>query len=202
MVDMDIEDCDVDEPSFDSKFFIENGDEDEEANDVVSISENRLESVEQTRNTLPEVSRERYQNSYDNFMRWQQTNKITSFSEDTFLTYFTELSTSLKPTSLWSQYSMIKSTIKLYNNVDIGEYRKVVSFLKAKNEGYVSERAKMFTAEEIRRFLTEAPDIQYLSHKASNLRAIRVSDVLIFNLSFPLITGYHDFRSIGRLLRA
>src|SRR3978361_59510 len=64
-----------------------------------------------TDNLLPTRSRERYEIIYQKFMDWRLRKNIKSFSENVMLVYFKELSTTMKPSSLWAIYSMLKSTL-------------------------------------------------------------------------------------------
>ncbi|KAL0808689.1 hypothetical protein ABMA28_013120 [Loxostege sticticalis] len=70
-------------------------------------------------NILPEKSKSRYISTYDEFIAWREEKKANSFSENVMLAYFSELSAKLKPSTLWSRFSMIKSMLKIRNNVDI-----------------------------------------------------------------------------------
>ncbi|XP_011687447.1 PREDICTED: uncharacterized protein LOC105449760 [Wasmannia auropunctata] len=92
---------------------------------------------------------------------------IKSLSENVILAYFTELSHTHKPSSLWATYSMLKSTLNVNNNVNIHNYPKLVSFLKKQAQGFKSRKSKTLTAEEIKKFLDEAPDNKYLDLKTA-----------------------------------
>lgn len=102
-------------------------------------------------------------------MDWRTLNNVKSFSENVLLPYFEELSTKYKPTSLWSHFSILKSTLNLKNNVKIDNYSKVRAFLKRKSEGFQKKRAKTLTSDEINRFIKEAPDSIYLATKVKFL---------------------------------
>lgn len=77
---------------------------------------------------LPDKSKKRYNHTYQNFMAWRAEHKVNSFSENVILAYFTELSEKFKASTLWAQYSMLKSTINLNNNINIEQYTKLISF--------------------------------------------------------------------------
>ncbi|CAK1580078.1 unnamed protein product [Parnassius mnemosyne] len=81
------------------------------------------------------------------------------------LAYFSELSAKLKPSTLWSRFSMIKSMLKIRNNVDISEYSKLNAFLKRQSDGFATKKLKILTSNEVERFLNEAPDDRYLATK-------------------------------------
>jgi hypothetical protein len=65
-------------------------------------------AAETTNNLLPEKSRYQYERAYNIFDEWRKENRIRSF-----------LCQNMKPRSLWSTYSMVRSTINLKNYVDI-----------------------------------------------------------------------------------
>ncbi|XP_037051840.1 uncharacterized protein LOC119085530 [Bradysia coprophila] len=107
----------------------------------------------------------RYQKVYDTFIKWKESNGISSFDEDVLLTYFDELAKTLKSSSLWHMYSLLKRTLGIYNKVDMSTYKRLLGFLKEKSIGFDRKRGKVFSAEEISRFLMEAPDDDYLAMK-------------------------------------
>lgn len=83
------------------------------------------------------------------------------------MAYFQYLSHGKAPSSLWSIYSMLKKTLRQYDNVDISEYKNLVDFLKVQAKGYENKKAKVFTPTEMEKFLSEAPDEEYLVMKVN-----------------------------------
>jgi hypothetical protein len=68
-------------------------------------------------NLLPAKSRDRYEFSYKQFMDCRNKKGIkSSFSENVLIAYIGELSEKLKPSSLWTQYSMFRSTLCVHHN--------------------------------------------------------------------------------------
>jgi hypothetical protein len=121
---------------------------------------------EATNNLLPKKSRERYDIVYKKFMEWRLKNNIKSFSENVLLAYFEELSSGMKPSSLWAIYSMLRTTINIkQNNTNIATYHKLISLLKRKSDGFKSKKSKTLTSKEINNFLEQAPDDKYLFMK-------------------------------------
>lgn len=118
-------------------------------------------------NLLPEVSKERYLNTYNDFMKWRSNKKIKSFAESVLLTYFNGLSNTMQPSTLWSKYSMLKSTLCVKHNVDLKKFHNLTSFLKRQSQGFKSKKSKVFTSNEVETFLNEAPDEIYLAVKVS-----------------------------------
>lgn len=125
-----------------------------------------LQKAEATTSTLlPEKSKRFYDKMYRSFMDWRIQKKTTSFSENVLLAYFAELGEKYKSSSLWSYYSMLKSVLILKHNVNMEKYSKLRSFLKRKSEGYQAKKSETLTPEEIKKFISEAPDEIYLLHK-------------------------------------
>lgn len=120
-----------------------------------------------THNLLPVKSRKLYEKEYNNFLAWKIEKKTTSFSENVILAYLKDLSDKFKPSSMWAKYSMLKSTLSIYNNIDITKYSKVIAFLKRSSEGHKEKKSLTFTSGQIKMFLEDSPDILYLFEKVS-----------------------------------
>jgi hypothetical protein len=71
---------------------------------------------------LPEKSEERYIMAYETLLKLRKINKTKS-SENVFLTNFNKLSTEIKPSTLWSIYSMLKSTKNMQHIINVGQCR-------------------------------------------------------------------------------
>lgn len=114
---------------------------------------------------LPLKSRERYELVYNLFQKWKNDKNVHTINEEVILAYLMEKSKILKPSSLWSNYSMLKSTINIKNNIDISRYPKVIAFLKRKSVGYKPKKSRVLNKEQIDKFLSEAEDNIYLMTK-------------------------------------
>ncbi|KAK4887576.1 hypothetical protein RN001_003847 [Aquatica leii] len=66
---------------------------------------------------LPTKSKEKYLSCYDKFVKWKEAEGATSWSEDVLLSYFAEELSKYAPTTMWSIYSMLKTTISSKHNV-------------------------------------------------------------------------------------
>ncbi|XP_033222705.1 uncharacterized protein LOC117176559, partial [Belonocnema kinseyi] len=145
---------------------------------------------------LPERSKMKYHAAYDRFMKWIKAKKIKSVSESALMTYFHDLAKVMKPSSLWSHYSMLKTTLNSLNNIKIEKYTKLTAFLKRQATGFKSKQSKILSSNDIEKFLNEAPDHQYLATKTAliigitgacrrdELYNIKVDDVKDFNSMF------------------
>lgn len=118
-------------------------------------------------NLLPAKSAELYKQCYEQFVEWQKLQRTSSISEDTMLVYFDKLSKELKPSSTWSKYSMLKSTVRNFHNVDMAKYSRLTAFLSKNSKGYVPTKSKTLDSKDVEKFLAEAPDDRYLAMKVS-----------------------------------
>lgn len=113
---------------------------------------------------LPDKSRFRYEKEYDIILNWMRERKVKKISEEVILAYFLKLSKTFQPPTLWSKYSMLRSTILIKEDIDI-KYPKLIAFLKKLGAGHKAKKAIVFSREEINKFIVEAPDDQYLMVK-------------------------------------
>lgn len=81
----------------------------------------KKEALEAVAKLLPQKSRLIYEKEYTCFQRWKMAKKINSLSETVLLAYFSEKAKKVKPSTLWSYYSMLKSTILVNENCDISK---------------------------------------------------------------------------------
>lgn len=112
-------------------------------------------------NLLPEKSKKIYLKAYDDYKKWLLL-KSASTSENVMLAYMAEKSTVAKPSTLWSVYLMLKATLSVRDDTDIGKYRKVTAFLKRKADGYKPKKSKILNREQIEKFMKEAPNETFL----------------------------------------
>lgn len=77
-----------------------------------------------------------------------------------------EKSEVVKPSTLWSIYSMLKTTLRVQENVDLGQFYKQVVFLK-QQIGYKANKWKMLNNDAVRTFLIEATYVLHLMRKVT-----------------------------------
>ncbi|KAJ8910246.1 hypothetical protein NQ315_014455 [Exocentrus adspersus] len=92
-----------------------------------------------------------------------ERNCVRKITEDSVLVYFSNRAKTLKPSSLWSKHSMLRTCINIKQNTDI-KYRKLIAFLKRQACGYKPKKSLTFE-REVDKFLAEAPNEVYLSMK-------------------------------------
>jgi hypothetical protein len=82
--------------------------------------------------------------------------------------YMRQLSERIKPSTLWTTYSMLRTTLSIKENVDISKFCKLRSFLKLKSSGYKSKKSCVLSSNQIKQFINEAPDNKFLFTKVKN----------------------------------
>lgn len=151
--------------NFDIKQEIVNHIKEHSIDDDHKIEERIYLTDEKPYKLLPKKPKSRYESTYKRFMNWTLQNNAQTLSENVIIAYLKKLSTELKPSTLWTTYSMLKTMLKLRNNIDISTYTKCVSFLKFQSSGYQCQKSLTLTSEQIQKFLSEAPDREYLFTK-------------------------------------
>lgn len=116
---------------------------------------------------IPPKSKRRYNQIYNRLRKWKASKDTTSNSEAILMAFFEDYGKNKQPPSLYAAYSMLKATIKINDNVDIGTYHKLSTYLKAKLVGYKPNKAKVFTEVQIEKFIREAPDEAWLDVKVA-----------------------------------
>lgn len=122
---------------------------------------------EVTKEILPSKSRKIYEQQYETFLKWCREKEVTNFSEDALLVFFSEKAKKVASSTIWSHYSMIKTMLNVKHNIDLSKFSKLTSLLKRKNVGYKPKKSKVLTAEQVDKFLMEAPDDTFLMVKVS-----------------------------------
>lgn len=130
-------------------------------NNIDEIAENVIKGL------LPQKSKKKYEKTYENFITWMAKNKALKISENVLLAYFNHLNTEkgYAPPTLWSTYSILRSTLKVNKGVNIATFLLLQAFLKRQNEGYEATRAKVFTPDQINTYIKDAPDETCLLNK-------------------------------------
>ena len=102
-------------------------------------------------------------------LRLGDQENIKSLSESILLTYFDNLVETMKPSSLWAHYSMLRSMINIKHKINISSYSSLIAFLKQQNKGFSSKKFRILSAEHVSQFLREAPDDSFLAIKVIKL---------------------------------
>ena len=137
---------------------------------------------------LPDKSKQKYINAFNKFEKWR-IEKNTGITENILIAYFSELSKDFKPSSLWSNYSMLRSTININHNVDITKFTKLISFLK-KNEYWLQTKEIKYTdRRECKQLFTQAPDYTYLVEKVCIKYITTKINILHANYHMVVVVG-------------
>ncbi|XP_011299682.1 uncharacterized protein [Fopius arisanus] len=123
------------------------------------------EAQDITENLLPTKSCLRYKLCYNKFIKWAKQNQSEEFTENAFLVYFHDQSKKLKASTLWSEWSMLKSVLDLSHNINLKTFQKLGAFLKKQSKGYRPKKSQIFLWDHIKTFLQDAPDSVYLAMK-------------------------------------
>jgi hypothetical protein len=137
---------------------------------IDSEEDNVLERIEAAAqeavsNLIPQKSRVAYETTYSRFEEWRSKQKVNCINEKVMLTYFLEKSKIVKPSTLCSVYSMLRTMISMNKNLDLSKYTNLIAFLKPQSEAYHAKKSKSFSKENIEKFLTTANDEVYLMQK-------------------------------------
>lgn len=62
---------------------------------------------------------------------------------------------------------MLKSMLLFNENLDISRFSKVIAYLKKASVGYQPIQSKTLSRDDIQRFMSEAPDEEYLLTKVN-----------------------------------
>ncbi|XP_033217685.1 uncharacterized protein LOC117173304 isoform X3 [Belonocnema kinseyi] len=139
----------------------------DKTNQVPSLNRNQKVKEAQP-DILPEKSKDRYELAFAKFDNWRKLNKTEECSDnDIILAYFNQLGKNRAPSSLWTYYSMLKSTLYAKEGMRLEQHYQLQKFLKNKSRGYEPKKAKCFSPTEILKFIREAPDDVYLLKKVT-----------------------------------
>lgn len=128
--------------------------------DVRALAANARESL------LPTKSKSVYENMYAMYRKWCIMKNISKTSEDSILAYFNSELECYKSSTLWSKYSMLRSTINIKEGVDISKFPSVILYLKRKAEGHRPKKSNTLSKENVEQFLTAADEKEHLLNKA------------------------------------
>lgn len=142
-------------------------DEPEDSTELCSAPSEVTRSVSANDDLVPMKSSKAYEAAYKKFIKWCEKEEVQDFHENALLAYFSELSHKFKwkSSTLWSQYSMVRSMLSIKHDIDISKYKKLRLFLKKQNETFSPKESRILTKEQFDKFLCDAPDEIYLGMK-------------------------------------
>ncbi|EFA00061.2 hypothetical protein TcasGA2_TC002874 [Tribolium castaneum] len=108
------------------------------------------EASEAINKVVPAKSKQLYEKEYSNFCEWRKQKDAKGVDERIILVYISERSKNAKSSSLWAYYSQLKKMLSVKENIDIRHSPK---------------KSKVFSFEEMEKFLDTASDDEYLLQK-------------------------------------
>lgn len=119
--------------------------------------------------TLPKKSVDRYNLVYDSYKKWKLEHKtlLSNSEESNLIVYFKDLTKKLKPSTIWSVWSILKTTLNLRDNVNMNNFLNLKALIKNNSKGYKPKKSLVLKWDEIIRFINNAPDYVHLASKVS-----------------------------------
>jgi hypothetical protein len=97
-------------------------------------------------NLIPEKSKRQYDKCYNDFKERCNKNNVKTVSENVVLAYLMEKSKTVKSSTLWSTYSMLKFTLNWHWCYEVSE---IGTFFEKKSVGYQAKKSKVLTRDQI-----------------------------------------------------
>jgi hypothetical protein len=97
-------------------------------------------------NLIPEKSKRQYDKCYNDFKERCNKNNVKTVSENVVLAYLMEKSKTVKSSTLWSTYSMLKLTLNIRDGIGVSE---IGTFFEKKSVGYQVKKCKVLTRDQI-----------------------------------------------------
>lgn len=134
-----------------------------------------------SREGVPEKSKLKYEKAYSIYVEWKEKTGVST-TENWLIEYFNRYMQKYKPPSVLAHYSMLKSLIKVKENIDIRNYNILSAKLKTYAAGYESKKSLVFTSDQLLKFLEEAHDRSHLANKVSFTHARSTSVYRVISL--------------------
>lgn len=114
---------------------------------------------------MPNKSQAKYEQAYQEYRKWCSKNNIETTTDDSILKYFTTDLAPYKASTLWPKYSMLRSTIKLFEEIDISTFPSIIPYLKSKGDDHKTIKTLTLSKEHVDKFLAEADNKEHLLNK-------------------------------------
>jgi integrase len=139
-------------------------------NDNNDSNENTIEWVddqikEAMTRMLPSASREQYVQTYKKYQEWREEKHLKGKTNEkelfAYLHHMLLINKWVSPGTLWSRFSMLRSMILAKEGLDIKTTNvnaTIQTWLKRVGASHKTKQANMFTKEQARKFIKEAPE--------------------------------------------
>ncbi len=119
------------------------------------------------KDSLPQKSSDRYMLVYNTYKKWKNyhSSRTSENEENNLLVYFKLFNERVKPTTLWSVWSMLHKTLDVLDNINLRNFMSLKSYVKKLNKGYIPQKAFVLRWTHISKFMTEASDFTDLGKK-------------------------------------
>ena len=103
--------------------------------------------------------------AYTIYSQWKEKNGVTT-SERSLLNYFFQFyREKYSPTTIGTHFAKLKRSVKKYECIDISRY--FILYASVIKLEYQSKKSRVFTTEQLKKFLQEAPENRFLLHKVT-----------------------------------
>ncbi|KAK5638216.1 hypothetical protein RI129_012511 [Pyrocoelia pectoralis] len=130
---------------------------------------------------VPAKSQKQYEKAHKRFLNWATEHNVKSITENVLIAYFEVMGKTKKSSTIWTNYSMLRTMLNIKENIDISKFARLIALLKTFSKGYLPKKSKILEFEHITKFLGEAPDNIYLAVKV-NLYSYIVSLILHYTI--------------------
>lgn len=131
------------------------------------LNNQKVELLKNANNSLiPKRSESTYHGWYSKFNDFVDANKLP-LAEDSLLMYCEHLKQTEKPkhSSMYSYVSGIKSVLENTKGIQTKRWNRVKGWLKQYAKGKETDKAPIFTKDEMDKFRKSAPNSKYRRHK-------------------------------------
>ncbi|XP_048511129.1 uncharacterized protein LOC125500936 [Athalia rosae] len=120
-------------------------------------------------NALPKECADQYALVYQSYNKWKEVHKsfLSVCEENNLIIYLQDLQNKMKPSSLWSMWSMLMKTLSANENIDLNKFVKLKNLLKNCSKGYRPKKSAVLKWQHIEEFMNRAPDHDYSSSTVS-----------------------------------
>lgn len=126
-------------------------------------------AVDAVNKLVPVKSQKLYERAYKIFLNWKLEHNVTGITENVMIAYFEGMSKTKKSSTIWANYSMLRTMLNIKENTDISKLTRLMALLKTFSTGYQPKKSKILDFEQISKFINEAPNNMYLAVKVSLL---------------------------------